>query len=380
LEGFEGKPLDAIALERRVNSVFGQGNYERISWRLAEKDGQTGVEVTPVDKGWGPNFLTFGLQLSDDFAGRNSYQLGAEYTMTGLNRFGGEWRTRGEIGRTTGLRSEFFQPAGDRGQFFALPYAEYRAFDQDLRVFDVVLSNYRVRRHSLGFDIGYEPTNAWRFYTGLVRTRGDARVLIGTPGALDEVDDDSGGVRVGFVHDSLDDADFPTRGGRTEMLLLANRGALGADTDGEVADLIWDHALSSGPNHLLLGTRLHTVWGQPGLFDGLTPLGGFTNLSGFAERELLNEHAALFRGVYYRRLGDAGQLFSVPTFAGASAEAGNVFDTRADMLDLNDLLFAGSLFVGIDSPFGPIVLGFGHASSGDSSVYLNFGSLLRPRL
>jgi NTE family protein len=164
------------------------------------------------------------------------------------------------------------------------------------------------------------------------------------------------------------------------MLLLANRGALGADTDGEVADLIWDHALSSGPNHLLLGTRLHTVWGQPGLFDGLTPLGGFTNLSGFAERELLNEHAALFRGVYYRRLGDAGQLFSVPTFAGASAEAGNVFDTRADMLDLNDLLFAGSLFVGIDSPFGPIVLGFGHASSGDSSVYLNFGSLLRPRL
>ena len=112
LDGIAGAPLDLTTLERAISGAYAQGNYERIAWKPVEREGRVGVEVTPVDKGWGPNFLTFGLQISDDFEGRSDYQLGAEYTQTGLNRYGGEWRSRGEIGRITGLHSEFFQPAG----------------------------------------------------------------------------------------------------------------------------------------------------------------------------------------------------------------------------------------------------------------------------
>jgi NTE family protein len=381
LEGFEGKPLDPLALERRVNSVYGQGNYERISWRLTDKDGRTGVEVTPVDKGWGPNFLTFGLQISDDFEGRNSYQLGFEYTMTGLNRWGGEWRSRLELGEITGLRTEFFQPYGDRGQFFAFPYFEYRAFDQDLRLGSTTLADFRIRRRSIGFDLGWEPNTAWRAFAGLVRSQGDAGVRVGNPApGSGGLDDDSGGLRLGFVRDTLDDADFPSSGSRTDGLLLVNRDVLGANTEGEVADFSWDAAVSRGEHRLLFGTRVHAVWSEPSLFDGLTALGGFANLSGFAERELLDEHSFLVRGVYYQRLGDSGELFSVPAYVGASLEAGNVFSSRSDLLDLDELIVAGSIFVGVDSPFGPVFLGFGRADTGDNSFYLNFGSLLRPRL
>ncbi|MCE3001467.1 MAG: patatin-like phospholipase family protein [Xanthomonadaceae bacterium] len=380
LEGFEGKPLDPMALERRVNSVYGQGNYEHISWKLVEKEGRTGVEVLPVDKGWGPNFLTFGLQVSDDFEGRNSYQLGAEYTMTGLNRWGGEWRTRAEIGRITGLRTEFFQPAGDRGQFFGFPYLEYRAINQDIRVGDTVLADYRVRRGAVGIDVGWEPNVAMRAYAGLFRSRGDASRQIGTPGDLDDVDESSGGVRLGFTRDTLDDADFPSAGGRTDLLLLALRDVLGDASEGEIVDLTWDHATSFGPNRLLFGTRLQARWGRPSRFESPATLGGFTNLSGYSERELIGDHAALFRTVYYRRLGDAGELFSVPAYVGASLETGNVFLRREDLLDLEDLVLGGSLFVGVDSPFGPLFLGYGRNDQGDASVYLTFGSLLRPRL
>ena len=380
LEGFEGKPLDPMALERRVNSVYGQGNYEHISWKLVEKEGRTGVEVLPVDKGWGPNFLTFGLQVSDDFEGRNSYQLGAEYTMTGLNRWGGEWRTRAEIGRITGLRTEFFQPAGDRGQFFGFPYLEYRAINQDIRVGDTVLADYRVRRGAVGIDVGWEPNVAMRAYAGLFRSRGDASRQIGTPGDLDDVDESSGGVRLGFTRDTLDDADFPSAGGRTDLLLLALRDVLGDASEGEIVDLTWDHATSFGPNRLLFGTRLQARWGRPSRFESPATLGGFTNLSGYGERELIGDHAALFRTVYYRRLGDAGELFSVPAYVGASLETGNVFLRREDLLDLEDLVLGGSLFVGVDSPFGPLFLGYGRNDQGDASVYLTFGSLLRPRL
>ena len=96
LDGFEGRPLDIAELDQAIGGAYGLGNYERIAWKPVEREGQTGIEVIPVDKGWGPNFLTFGLQINDDFEGRNDYQLGIEYTRTGLNSYGGEWRTRAE--------------------------------------------------------------------------------------------------------------------------------------------------------------------------------------------------------------------------------------------------------------------------------------------
>lgn len=376
LEGLAGSVLDPGALERRIGAVYGQGNYERIGWRLVERDGRTGVEVLPVDKGWGPNFLTFGLQLSDDFAGRASYQLGAEYTMTGLNRWGGEWRTRAEVGRIGGLRTEFFQPWGARGQFFAFPYVEYRSLDQDLRLLGSVRSSYRLRRAALGIDLGWEPSAHWRLYGGPYRVRGDARQRVGGPDLSSAFDENAGGLRVGFIRDTLDDADFPSAGGRGEFVLASTRAGFGADGKGEVLDLGWDQVLSRGAHHLLLGARVHTTWGEPGLLEGLAPLGGFTNLSGYAERALLGEQLGLVRGVYYRRLGDASALFTVPAYVGASLEAGNVHDRRDDLLDIDRLVLAGSLFVGVDSPFGPIFLGFGANDDGESSFYLNFGTLL----
>ncbi len=379
LDGIAGKPLDVAELDRAIGGAYGLGNYERIAWKPVERDDKTGIEVVPVDKGWGPNFLAFGLQINDDFEGRNDYQLGIEYTMTGLNRFGGEWRTRGEIGRITGLRSEFFQPYGARGQFFAQPYLEYRAFDQPVRVDDAVQSVYRVHRSALGFDVGYEFAGNSRVYAGLLRGHGSADVSVGGAG-FEDLSENIGALRLGYIRDTLDDANFPGSGSRGELLLQAQVDALGASNSGEIAEFTWDKALSHGPNRILFGTRLHASWGTPGVFDSLAPLGGFTNLSGYTERELLGENAALFRTVYYRRLGDSGQLFSVPAFVGGSLEAGNVYQDRDAFISFENLIFAGSVFVGLDSPFGPIFLAYGRADTGESSLYLNFGTLLRPRL
>lgn len=379
LEGFVGEPLDVAELERAIGVAFGLGNYERIAWNPVEREGETGVEVLPVDKGWGPNFLAFGLQINDDFGGRNDYQLGIEYTMTGLNSYGGEWRTRGEIGRITGLRSEYFQPYGELGQFFAQPFLEYRAFDQPVRIDDMVQSIYRIRRSALGFDVGYEFGGNSRVYAGVLRGHGNANVSVG--GAdFEDFSENIGALRLGYIRDTLDDANFPGSGSRGEVRVQSLVDALGASNDGEIAEITWDKALSHGPNRVLFGTRLHATWGDPGVFDGLAPLGGFTNLSGYHERELLGENAALFRTVYYRRLGDSGQLFSVPAFVGGSLEAGNVYQDRDDLISLENLIFAGSVFVGIDSPFGPIFLAYGRADTGEGSMYLNFGTLLRPRL
>lgn len=100
---------------------------------------------------------------------------------------------------------------------------------------------------------------------------------------------------------------------------------------------------------------------------------------GYGERELFGNHLLFGRAVYYRRLGESDSLFSVPTYVGGSLEAGNVFATRADV-DVQSLILAGSIFVGVDTFLGPIFLGYGASEDGHTSWYLNFGSLLRPRL
>lgn len=377
LDNFVGAPLDVAILEKSIGGAFGLGNYERIDWRPVEDDGRTGIEVTPVDKSWGPNFITFGLQLSDDFEGNNNYQLGIEYTKTGLNRYGAEWRSRLDMGRVTGLRSEYFQPFGARGQFDIAPYIEYRAFDQPLRFNDQALRAHRLRRGTIGVDMGYEFAGSMRIFGGLLRTHGSASSRNETR-LSGGYRSETGGARFGLTRDTLDDANFPSNGSRTELLMYTDLDLLSADGAGQVAQISWDKALSVDVNHVLFGAHAQTSWGSPGLLDALAPLGGFSNLSGYGERELLGEHSLLLRAVVYRRLGDEGVLFSYPAFVGASLEVGQVYQQRGAMFGLQDLIYGSSLFVGVDSPVGPIFVGYGLANSGASSVYLNFGSLLRP--
>ena len=140
----------------------------------------------------------------------------------------------------------------------------------------------------------------------------------------------------------------------------------------------WYRAFSFDRHRLLVGAEAQSSWGEPEAFSALATLGGFTRLSGFGDRELSGEHSALARAIYYRRFGDMSQLFALPAYIGASVEAGNVWADR-DQVSLDSLVYAGSLFVGIDSPLGPIFFGYGQAEGGEDSFYLSFGSLFGER-
>lgn len=376
VEALQGDRLDLDALEARVGEAYGQGSYETIAWALTERDGEVGIELLPVDKSWGPNFLTFALQLSDDFRGRSSYALAVEATMTGFNDKGGEWRNRVELGQVTGARSEFHQPFGDRGQWFVEPALQYRAVQQPIGLGNAVLAEYRLSEYSLGGELGLDIDARNQFALGLLRGRSDADLRVGAPDLPRRIDSDFGAFSLRWQHDSLDQADFPTTGSRHEVRIDAYRSALGSDGNGETLRYVVDRAWSSGRHHLLYGGRVAAEWGEADPIRRVQLLGGFANLSGFGERVLGDDNLALLRAVYYRRFGDMSRLFSVPAYLGASLEAGNVWADRRDIG--RDLLLNGSVFVAVDSPFGPLFLGYGRAQGGDSAIHLTFGSLLRP--
>ena len=70
------------------------------------------------------------------------------------------------------------------------------------------------------------------------------------------------------------------------------------------------------------------------------------------------------------RLGVRGRLYAA--FAGISFELGNAWDDRADIA-LDGAIWGGSLWTGVDTPLGPVYLGYGVAEGGLSSFYVFLG-------
>lgn len=369
-----GAPLDAAHIESHLASAYGQGHYETIQWQPKRRGDQTGLELYPVDKSWGPNFLTFGFQLGDDFKGRNDYQLALEATFAGSDRHDGETRLRADLGRIAGVRAERYQPFADHGRLYVLPYLDYRVENQLLDPIASGRADYRVRRAQTGALLGYNLSNDWRLEGGLVRGANRARELLRDPGDA-KISSDYSAFVFDLTHDSLDDSDFPSSGGRTDLLLQSFSNGLGGDGSGQVLRIRSDRAISKGRNRFLLGVRAHTTFDDADPLQSLESLGGFAQLSGFIERERVGQHSALGRVVYYRRLSDASRLFSLPAYFGATLETGNVWNRRREV-SVDSLIVAGSLFLGLETPFGPMFLSYGQNDSGAGSVYLNFGSLL----
>ncbi|MFT3791667.1 MAG: patatin-like phospholipase family protein [Rudaea sp.] len=379
-----GKPFDAETLDDRIGLAYGEGSYERITYDLVQKDGRTGLEVLPVDKGWGPNFLRMGLRLSDNFSGRNSYQLFTEANFTGLNSLGGESRNRVQLGQVTELYSEFLQPWGATGEFYVAPYLQYKAYEFPLDGGGREIAEYRNRRLRSAVELGYTPDANWQLSSALEYGRDATSLRIGVPasagqqnGLPKDLSADVGGVVLRAVYDDLDQSGFPTLGMRmdlSEEMLLTQ---FGSSDDAHITRLRWDWALSHGANRWLLGASVDTASGNGANVQiaAQSQLGGLANFSGYAENQLFASNTALLRAVYYRRMTNADALFSVPLYLGGSLEAGGLWNQRRDIG--KNLIGAGSVFVGIDTFLGPIFLGYGYAQGGHNAAYLTFGSLLR---
>ena len=374
-EGLVGPPFDVDKVEHAVGRAYGDGRFEQIGYRVVEREGQTGLEFIPTQKPW-TAIGRLGLQLDDNFNGRNSYLMSAELNFIDANRSGGKWRNLLQLGRVTGLRSEFVQPVGQAGAFYLKPSVGIRADSLPESVDGVQVAEYRLVRRQLDFEAGYSPSPQWRIGMAVTGGKDRARRIVGDPEAFAGGSESFAGLRMNATWDSLDSGSFPTTGLRATVEVISLHPWGGTALDGEVARMSLDWAHSWDRYHLLLGTRLASAVQDDGFFQAQTFLGGFLNLSGFGERSLVGNQAALARAVVYRRVGDTTRIFAMPMFVGGSLEAGNVWDSR-DAVDIGSLVAGGSLFTGFDTPLGPIFLGYGRNQTGAASWYLTFGSLLR---
>ncbi|MDH3303756.1 MAG: patatin-like phospholipase family protein [Gammaproteobacteria bacterium] len=367
-----GDPIDPQTLAKNADRLYGLQLYEHVGYSLVEEDGRTGVEYRATTKSWGPNFLQFGVSLEDDFEGSTAFNIKARLTRAGLNRLGAEWRTDLQLGTDPNLFSEFYQPLSFDSRWFVAPRINMAQSNLNVFSFDETIARLRVSEAETGLDFGRELGNFGEFRIGVFRGLGEARVKVGDP-ALPNIDFDTGGAFAALRFDTLDNAQFPRSGVRADLRWTLSRPGLGADNESDTVSGEIAYSWSRGKDTLQLGLDYATTIESDNAVQDFFPLGGFLRLSGLERGEISGPHAALARLVYYRRVGETtGGIFDTPVYFGASAEVGNVWQSRS-AIDFDAMIISGSVFAGIDTFIGPIYLAAGFAEQGHSNVYLFMG-------
>jgi NTE family protein len=177
-----------------------------------------------------------------------------------------------------------------------------------------------------------------------------------------------------FSYDRLDNVDFPREGQTFSLQWDAARTDLGSDVASDRVRADWLMARSRGRNTLLFWTSAGSILdGDVTALQDFYPLGGFFNLSGLAPQSLNGPHFAVGRAIYFRKIGRGGEGFlEFPAYLGMSLEIGNVWQRRGDM-SLESARKDASVFLGLDTFLGPLYLGTGYDSRGDSAFYLFLG-------
>ncbi len=366
-------PLDRAELERRLYLQYGLDLYESTDYRLVQDGGDRGIEIDLRRKSWGPNFLRFGLSVEQDYEGGAVGNAAARLLMTGLNSLDAEWLTDVQLGEEPRFYTEFFQPLAFRNGLFLAPSFRYeletiQAVDDGQRI-----ARYRIRDTEFALAGGAELSNWGELRLGIRAGDGSTRVLIGDP-QLPEGEFDIGGMFLNFGYDRLDSAYFPRHGQAFRASWLADRENLGASRDADIVAASWQFARSRDRYSMVLsldgGSALDDRVNSP---QDLFTLGGFFNISGLPVDALAGTQYGIARGMFYRRISRGGTgFFEFPAYLGVTLEAGNTWLTRDDV-DLGDLETGGSLFLGAESPFGPVYLAAGLAEGGRRAFYLFLG-------
>jgi len=383
-----GKPLDPDQVGARITELYGLGNFETLDYSLAKQAAtataasadagdadETGLEIHARRKSWGPNYVRFGLNLEDDFQGNSHYNAAARFLMTEIDDFGAELLTDVQIGYDPKVVSEFYQPLDALRTWFVAPSARIEARDLPIYVDNEEVADYRDREAEADLDVGRNLGNWGEIRVGIHRTNGLTYERYGKPG-LSEAQYNDGELFFKFSYDQLDNVHFPREGATFSMQWDADRTDLGSDFVRDRVSADWLVAESRGRNTVLWWTSAGTTLDgnvKPTALPEFYSLGGFFNLSGLPQTSLIGPNYAITRAIYFRKIGRGGEgFFEFPAYIGMSLEVGNTWNERGE-ISYGSARKDGSIFVAFDTFLGPLYLGSGYDTRGNSAYFLFLG-------
>jgi NTE family protein len=360
-----GQPLDTAQLEHDLARVYGDGDFESVDYRLVVTPQGNTLRIIPTEKTWGPDYLRFGLDFSASNK-ENDFNLRAAYHRKWVNLYGAEWLTGIQVGEQAALFTDFYQPLDPRQRFFIEPAVgigrdKLKVYQDNERI-----AEYNVRRHRAFFNVGANIGVLGQVRIGALYRKLDASVETGSP-TLPTGKSTLKGWNVIADFDQTDRAYYPTRGWYANLNYYKAKD-LGYSRLS--ADL---RAIKSWDPYVL---NLRYVYLKP--FEGKPPLGeagalgGFLTLSGYTRDQILASDIRFLAVRGERILGKMPLGLSGDLRAGVSLEFGRARD-RFTETHVEGWQQAGSVYLGGETPLGPLFFGYGYAKGGHSSLYLFVG-------
>lgn len=393
LDLYEGEVVSKEQLKQAIANVYSLDKFERVNVEFMDTDQGRVLILNTKAKSWGPNYFDLGFSWEDDLAEYSKVALDFSYTMNELTDTGGEWRNEIRLGFEKLLSTEFYQPIDYEQNVYIRTKLAYELQDKGLYLTSTRLVKVVQTRYAADVGIGYYYANGGMVEVGLIAEKGKLTndILLG------QFKYKSYGTYFKLGFDDLNSMSFPTSGNRftlnmhyrnensSESELIGCLGDVELMSCSDLSEMIgnldhslqieadWRGALSLG-NHAFVGiASFDTVDSENSFSPHLTELGGFLNLSGYHKNSLVGAHKVFGAFVYQYDLGrDVLGMTDYPLYLGTSIEAGNVWANR-ESVDLDDLIYSGSLYFGTDTAIGPAALGVGWADSGDMTMFLFLG-------
>jgi NTE family protein len=375
-----GAPLDRAQLEEDIADIYGLDGFSRVDYEV--RPGPQGNELVLRARSnpSGINYLKLGMRWDQDSRGGSEFGLRASYRMKAINRLGAEWYSFGQLGGNSFFGTEFHQPLDVHRRFFASALYRYDHEQLHLSEDGDIFARFRLDKQVVELTPGVFLGNDAQLKLGAFVGTTTADPEIGSR-FLSSRSDNDGGWFVELNYDTLDRPYFPGSGVRLVSRYSTTDESLGADTGYDAWRTLATASFSVGRNTFTAIGR----WSELELDDDPLPLtvpaqtytlGGFLNLSGYTTDALAGNYLGLAGLTYYRRLTEQSFLpVDMPVYAGASIEAGNTWLLR-DNVDADDLIYAGSVFLGVDSPLGPLYLGLGVGEGRQYALYIKLGQLV----
>ncbi len=364
-----GQPLDPETIDLDMRRIFGRGDFETVNYALEEIDGKRTLVVLVKEKAH-RNYVRFGLELEAALGRQADFNVLASHRMKWLNSFGGEWRNDLILGRDVLVQTELYQPLSTAQYFFVAPKLRYTIDRFDLYADDLRIAEYGQEIAGVGVDLGvnflqYGEARVGAFVGqrrfdlrsgGLVVLPGDGEVLsLPNSGRLDV-----GAFTFSATLDRLDSISFPRHGYYARANVYESSALLGA----EETYTRWNAVLSA-PVTIGRHTIEGLIAGGDRIGNGEVPvydqfeLGGFLNLSGLSRAQLRSDRYVFGRLIYRSRVANLPVVEDV--HVGVSLEGARLNPVipiwRGKVVSGDLSVFAGSVFMGIDSPLGPLYLG-----------------------
>jgi NTE family protein len=369
LQPLAGKPIDDAQLSKLLTRLTGIGKYDSTDYRLATRDGQSGLMITVHEKDYAPPILQLGFAVDGSESDNVTFTQLARLTVMDIAGYRSEWRTDLQLGNTWGVQSELYRPFTETSKWFFAPHAEatntafkiYRKSDPQ--------AEYRVYRDTIGIDVGYGFSRFAEVRAGYEVGYFNANLRLGTPEFFSFAGR-VGDTRLHFLVAHKDDPIAPHKGYSVETTFQWFDSNPGANAAFPLmrAEVMYFKPVTRVAS-VFVQSEGGTTFGSTHVGVPQFFLGGPARLSAYGTNELLGNQ------FYYFRTGYLHDLFTLPPFVGKKVyaigayEFGKMYGVPTESKFPNDVA-AGVL---AETAFGPLLLGGSVGDSGHAKWFFQVG-------